>query len=121
MSTQLNAAIRLRAAARSAKQLKDDAALLKSLGLTKVKPDTSSGFAYILIEDEARDVVRGLKSKGWSGAPSSGTNAFYLTHKDHPGVKLEVTFGEDLEEDEIEHWGLLDEDSPVAMVSVEAA
>ena len=98
---------------------KSSSELLTKIFKPKSKPDTEFDFTYIIIDGEPRDIAKELKSSGWKVLPSKGVNAVFLTNTKYPDVKLEVTFAEDLERDEIKRWKVSgDEDDYVTMVSL---
>lgn len=100
----------------AAKGMKAGVAALKSL-FPKVKPDTkTTDFPYVIVEGEPRQVVRDIKREGWSGSPSSRSSSYLLTNSKFPGVELEVSFAEDMEDEEYEQWGL-DPEGPEALVA----
>lgn len=88
---------------------KSDAKILKKL-YPNIKPETVSGeYVYIILPGRPKSEVKQLKSKGWKEKPANGVNAFHLGNNDYPGIQLQVTFADDIEEDEYERWGI-DED-----------
>lgn len=103
--------------------MSDDVKLLTSLfPKAKRKPDSytygGTHISYTIVEAEPRDVVKGLKAKGWKGSPTAGVNAFYLVHPRHPGIRIEVNFAEDLDEDDAKEWGI-SEEGTASMVAVQ--
>lgn len=85
--------------------------VLKALELTEVEPDTSGDRPYILVGDTPKGVLNSLLRTRWNKEAPTGVSGFFLTHPDHPGVTLEVNWAEDAEEDELEEWGINEEES----------
>lgn len=107
---KLNAAIRLLAA-------DSQKSILKSLALTKVKPETAGKLVYIIVDGDPKSVMKQVQAKGWVVGPRPNSHSASMTNSTHPSFKLIFEFAEDLDPDEAEEWGL-DPDSPATLVSV---
>ena len=72
--------------------------------------------AYVIVPGEPKSVASMFKLHGFSGRPSAGRNTFDVFSDTYPGIRVQIGFAEDLEEDESEEWGI-GEDEEATMIS----
>lgn len=105
MSTQLNAATRLRAAKLT------PSAVLREVFKHSTPETDGPRTSYVLVpQADPRGLAQKLKRDGWLGKPSTQHSSFVMTNLKYAGFQLEVSQADDLEEDEMEELGMSEDD-----------